>query len=151
VDSLFRLPPTEPRFFPEQYARAGHGRSSINLHGLNLTPNSRVVALDEQIVTFLVSLFFWLQHIILIYQRGGFIGMALLCQFEVIVITFTTFKRFSGLYFWSIVYAAIGAFLVTFGVAMSFFDLRSTMPGTVVTNVGYFVYIPAEFAMIYSR
>lgn len=77
--------------------------------------------------------------------------MALLCQLEVVFITFTTFKRFSGLYYWSIVSAAIGAFLVTLGATLCFFGLRPTWPGAIIVNVGYFVYIPAEFSMIYSR
>jgi hypothetical protein len=77
--------------------------------------------------------------------------MAWLCQFEVIVVTFTTFKRFSGLYYWSILSAAFGAFLVTLGATLSLFFIESSWPGVIVLNAGYFVYIPSEFAMIYSR
>jgi hypothetical protein len=79
--------------------------------------------------------------------------MAWMCQFQVFVMGYTTFKRFSGLYFWSICLATISVIVYTLGVVVINFIPSNThlwIPSALITG-GYLVLIPSEFLFIYSR
>jgi hypothetical protein len=87
---------------------------------------------------------------------GAFVAMGFLCTFELIPIIWTTFKRRSGLYFWGIVVATVGSFLFNLGTTIYIFNLSNGTPlmlglTTAVSTLGYLIYIPAEFAILYSR
>lgn len=77
-----------------------------------------------------------------------------MCQFQVVVMGYTTFKRFSGLYFWSILVATISVIIYTLGVVVINFIPSSYthlwIPSALITG-GYLVLIPSEFLFIYSR
>ncbi|KAF2100178.1 hypothetical protein NA57DRAFT_73791 [Rhizodiscina lignyota] len=84
---------------------------------------------------------------------GGFIGIAWMCQFQVIVIGYTTFKRYSGLYFWSICSATVSLIIYTLGVLLYDFILGDThawIPSVLIT-AGYLIFIPSEYLFIFSR
>jgi hypothetical protein len=85
--------------------------------------------------------------------QGAFIGIAWMCQFQVVVLGYITFKRFSGLYFWSICSATIAVFIFTLGVVLYHFELGNRLGwlSSLLVTVGYLAFIPSEYSIIYSR
>jgi hypothetical protein len=87
---------------------------------------------------------------------GAFNAMGFLCTFELIPIIWTTFKSRSGLYSWGIVVATLGSFLFNLGATIYFFNLSNGTPlllglTIAIGALGYLLYIPAEFTILYSR
>jgi hypothetical protein len=87
---------------------------------------------------------------------GAFNAMGFLCTFELIPIIWATFKRRSGLYFWGIVVATLGSFLFNLGTTIYLFNLSdgtTLLLGltTAISTLGYLIYIPAEYTILYSR
>jgi hypothetical protein len=85
--------------------------------------------------------------------QGALMGITWMCIFQVVVIGYTTFKRFSGLYFWSIFVATVAMTVWTLGVVMYHFVLGNThvwIP-TVLITAGYLIFLPAKFLFILSR
>jgi hypothetical protein len=87
---------------------------------------------------------------------GAFNAMGFLCTFELIPIIWTTFKRRSGLYFWGIVVATLGSFLFNLGTTIYLFNLSNGTTlllgiTTAISTLGYLLYIPAEYTILYSR
>jgi len=84
---------------------------------------------------------------------GALMGITWMCIFQVVVIGYTTFKRFSGLYFWSIFVATIAMTVWTLGVVLYHFILGNThvwIP-TVLITAGYLIFLPSKFLFILSR
>jgi hypothetical protein len=80
-------------------------------------------------------------------------GMAFLCIFELVVTALTTLPRRAGLYSWSMLVAIIGALLFNLGVLLYCFVLNGRLVGLSagMFGIGYLLYIPAEFLVLYSR
>jgi hypothetical protein len=76
-----------------------------------------------------------------------------MCQFQVIVIGYITFKRFSGLYFWSICSATTAIVICTLGVVLYHFVLGDSLVwlSSALFTAGYLSFIPSEFFIIISR
>jgi hypothetical protein len=77
--------------------------------------------------------------------------MAWISLFGVVIMGYLTFRRYSGLYFWSVVFATIGAFLYIFFRTLQYFDPLGKSYSMEILDVRTLVYIPAEFAMLYAR
>jgi hypothetical protein len=63
------------------------------------------------------------------------------------------FKKRGGLYFWSVLVASIGSFLYNIEVILGYF-VATPVPTWVyiITGVlGYLLYVPAEYLILYSR
>jgi hypothetical protein len=86
-------------------------------------------------------------------MKGGFIGIAWMCQFLVIVFGYIAFKRFSGLYFWSMCCATAALIFYTIAVVLYHFVLGIKLAwlSSVLLTIGYLTFIPSEFMVIYSR
>jgi hypothetical protein len=87
---------------------------------------------------------------------GAFVAMGFLCTFELIPIIWTSFKRRNGLYFWAIVVATLGSFLFNLGTTIYIYNLSNGTKAilgvtTAINTLGYLIYIPAEFTVLYSR
>jgi hypothetical protein len=80
-------------------------------------------------------------------------GMSFLCIFELVVLALTTLRRRSGLYFWSIIVAIIGALLFNLGVLLYCYALNNRLAWLSggMFGIGYLLYVPAEFLVLYSR
>jgi hypothetical protein len=84
---------------------------------------------------------------------GAFSGVALLCNIELWVLIFIKFRKRKGLYFWSILFASIGAFLYNINVILAYF-ITAPVPSwafIVTGSLGYLIYVPSEYAVLYSR
>jgi hypothetical protein len=84
---------------------------------------------------------------------GAFTGVALMCNVELFVLISTKFKRRSGLYFWSLLVASVGALLHSIEVILFYFVVADLPPWSFgITGVlGYLLYIPAQYLVLYSR
>jgi len=76
-----------------------------------------------------------------------------MCQFLAVVMVFITFKRFTGLYFWSICAATVSVVLYTIAVVLYNLVLghRQLWLTSVMLTIGYLAFVPSEFLVIYSR
>jgi hypothetical protein len=94
-----------------------------------------------------------LPHGIAIFGMATLIGMSFLCIFELNVLLVTQFRSRNGLYFWSLVVGVFGELLYALGTVLYFFILGNSSPWTVAMLwvIGYLLYIPAEFMVLYSR
>ncbi|KAJ5979559.1 hypothetical protein N7481_006857 [Penicillium waksmanii] len=81
-----------------------------------------------------------------------FLGVALYNVIELLVLIFLTFKRYQGLYFWSILIASMGILLYSIGYLIKFFGLTSAtwVPLTLLT-VGWWTMVTGESFVLYSR
>jgi hypothetical protein len=107
----------------------------------------------DSTLLFLVFAFLYVRATVLKLFQGGFIGIAWMCQFEVVVIGYITFKRFSGLYFWSICAATVAVVFYTIAVVLYHFVLgdKHVWVSSALLTIGYLSFIPSEFLVIYSR
>jgi hypothetical protein len=90
---------------------------------------------------------------IAIFGMAALIGMSFLCILELNVLLITQFRSRNGLYFWSLVVAGFGELLYALGTVLYFFIIGNSSPWTVAMLwvIGYLLYIPAEFMVLYSR
>ena len=81
-----------------------------------------------------------------------FIGVACYNVIELIVLIFMTFKRYRGLYFWSMLIASIGILPYSIGYLLKFFDLTSATWLTVTfITVGWWAMVTGQSFVLYSR
>lgn len=87
-------------------------------------------------------------------DQTGFLALSLLCCFELGVLTVTLWNGKSKVYFWAITVATICSLFYTVGVLLYFFappDPASKWFSTILSNLGYWIYTPAEFTVMYTR
>jgi hypothetical protein len=84
---------------------------------------------------------------------GAFTGASLFCNVELAVLVCMRFKKRTGLYFWSIVLATFGSLLYNIEVILAYFVTVSvpTWAFAITGVLGYLIYIPAEYLVLYSR
>jgi hypothetical protein len=84
---------------------------------------------------------------------AAFLGMGLLCSVEMLFLILYTFRRRSGLYFWSLVLANISEISVNISSILYYWVLRDSCPGIVAifSIPGAFFYVVFEFLILYSR
>jgi hypothetical protein len=82
-----------------------------------------------------------------------FVGMGALSCIELIIIIPSYFKQWNGMYFWGVVFATAGATMMTIGNLLLFLFLTDRLHGLSITliQLGYAIYCPADFVVIYSR
>ena len=66
---------------------------------------------------------------------------------------YLTFKRYSGLYFWSICAATLSLIVYTIAVVMNRFipATEHQWSASILMAASYLLFIPAEFLVMYSR
>jgi hypothetical protein len=81
------------------------------------------------------------------------VALAHLNNLEVLFLLLTRFRRWSGLYFWTVAIAAISSTMFTIGITFLELvpDRSSLLPGSILSTTGFMLYEPAEFLLVYSR
>src|SRR4051794_39282523 len=70
---------------------------------------------------------------------------------ELILLIFTTFNAYLGLYFWSLLVASCGVIPYTIGLLFEYFQLTSLTGGLVIDNIGWRTMITGQSVVLYSR
>jgi hypothetical protein len=70
---------------------------------------------------------------------------------ELLLLILVTFKRRSGLYFWSLLVASLGVMLYTVGYILDYFHLTYTLVGDIINNIGWWTMITGQSVVLYSR
>jgi hypothetical protein len=79
-------------------------------------------------------------------------GIALYNTAELIVLIFVTFKRYGGLYFWSLLLATSGIIPYTLGLLFKFFNvIKIDMLSIVLIDVGWQLMVTGQSIVLYSR
>ena len=77
--------------------------------------------------------------------------LALYNALELILLIFTTFKRWNGLYFWSLLVASFGVIPYTVGFLIVFFQLTENYVGFIIDSYGWITLITGQSVVLYSR
>ena len=78
-------------------------------------------------------------------------ALSLYNAIELILLIFTTFNAYRGLYFWSLLVASCGVIPYTVGLLFEYFQLTSLAVGLAIDNVGWWTMITGQSVVLYSR
>ena len=70
---------------------------------------------------------------------------------ELLLLILVTFKKWSGLYFWSLLVASIGIILYSIGYVIDYFALTYTLVGDIINNIGWWTMVTGQSVVLYSR
>jgi hypothetical protein len=79
------------------------------------------------------------------------LALALYNSLEMILLIFTTFKRWRGLYFWSLGICNLGVISYSIGMMMGYFHLGVLWLGKAVLDIGWILMIACQSLVLYSR
>ena len=74
--------------------------------------------------------------------------------FELLLLIFTTFNKWKGLYFWSLVIATLGTLSYCLGMILEYFvlgDRNTSLPGIIFDSVGWIFMVSGQSVVLYSR
>lgn len=79
--------------------------------------------------------------------------LALACWnvLQIMVAIFTTFKRYRGLYFWSMLISTLGILLHTISSFLRYFALAPNFPMCVLICIGWYAMVTGQSVVLYSR
>src|ERR1700753_698790 len=81
-----------------------------------------------------------------------FAGIALYNTTELIVLIFVSFKRYGGLYFWSLLLATSGIIPYTLGLLFKFFGvIKIDMLSIALVDIGWQLMVTGQSIVLYSR
>ena len=78
-------------------------------------------------------------------------ALALYNALLLLMLIFMTFRRFQGLYFWSLVIASAGIIPYCLGFMIEYFQLTAQVAGLVITTVGWPMLVTGQSLVLYSR
>ncbi|KAI9651806.1 MAG: hypothetical protein M1831_007588 [Alyxoria varia] len=78
-------------------------------------------------------------------------GLAIYNALEIIVLIFTTFKKWSGLYYWSLLVSSIAVIVYSTGYTIQFYELNDHNAGDVINNLGWIVMVTGQAVVLWSR
>ncbi|KAK3639735.1 hypothetical protein LTR56_012312 [Elasticomyces elasticus] len=78
-------------------------------------------------------------------------ALALYNALLLLMLIFVTFRRFQGLYFWSLLVATFGLIPYDLGFMIEYFMLTSQVAGLVITAVGWPMLVTGQSLVLYSR
>ncbi|KAF2501438.1 hypothetical protein BU16DRAFT_199769 [Lophium mytilinum] len=78
-------------------------------------------------------------------------ALALYSAIELLLMIFTTFKRWTGLYFWSMLIATTGIIPYNIGYLIVYFDLTKNYAGFIIDSIGWAAMITGQSVVLYSR
>lgn len=78
-------------------------------------------------------------------------ALAVYNALELLLLILTTFRRFRGLYFWSLIIASCGLIPYTIGLLIEFFELTAQSAGLVFSSVGWIATVSGQSVVLYSR
>ena len=70
---------------------------------------------------------------------------------ELLLLILVTFKKRSGLYFWSLLIASIGVMVYTLGYVLDYFQLTYVLVGDIINNIGWWTMVTGQSVVLYSR
>ena len=89
---------------------------------------------------------------LLVYFITAVIAVALYNSIETVVVIFIVFKIYGGVYFWSLLEAYFGLFMMTFGYFTYFYNFDLNLFGqSVPTIVGWSIFMVAQSIVLWSR
>ncbi|KAH8657286.1 hypothetical protein BGZ61DRAFT_568102 [Ilyonectria robusta] len=77
--------------------------------------------------------------------------LALYNTFELLALIFMTFKRYRGLYFWSIFLASFGVIPYCVGWLIVHFELTHDWVGMIIDSIGWILLVSGQSVVLYSR
>ncbi|KAH7191512.1 hypothetical protein BKA60DRAFT_642669 [Fusarium oxysporum] len=77
--------------------------------------------------------------------------LALYNSSELLILIFMTFKRYKGLYFWSIFLASLGILPYCIGWFVAYFTLTSLWVGMILAQIGWTLLVSGQSMVLYSR
>lgn len=78
-------------------------------------------------------------------------GVAIYSSLEMVLLIFTTFKRWKGLYFWSMTLCNIGVMMYGIGFMMVYFQLSALWFAKLLNDVGWIFMVVCQSLILYSR
>ena len=78
-------------------------------------------------------------------------ALALYNSLEMILLIASTFKRWSGLYFWSLSACNAGVILYAIGIMLGYFSLGALWIGKIILDLGWLLMISCQALVLYSR
>nr|OQO25371.1 hypothetical protein B0A51_08112 [Rachicladosporium sp. CCFEE 5018] len=78
-------------------------------------------------------------------------ALAIYNAIELLLLIFTTFRRFKGLYFWSLLIASFGVLPYTLGFMIEYFKLTAQLAGLILTLFGWPAMVTGQSLVLYSR
>lgn len=79
------------------------------------------------------------------------VALGLYNSMEMILLISSTFKRWKGLYFWSLVLCNWGVILYNLGIMLSYFMLCPEVLHKIILDAGWWIMIAFQAAVLYSR
>lgn len=79
------------------------------------------------------------------------IGLALYNSLEMILLISATFKRWRGLYFWSLCICNYGVISYTLGMMLMYFGLGNQLASHIVLDTGWICMVVCQSLVLYSR
>ena len=74
--------------------------------------------------------------------------------FELLLLIFTTFNKWQGLYFWSLVVSTLGMLAYSLGLILEYFvigDRNTLLPGLIFDSLGWMFMVSGQSVVLYSR
>ena len=82
---------------------------------------------------------------------AGFFALACWNVLQIMVSIFITFRRYHGLYFWSMLISAMGILLHTISSFLRYFSLAPNFPMCVLICIGWYAMVTGQSVVLYSR
>ena len=79
------------------------------------------------------------------------IALALYNSLEMLLLVFSTFRSYKGLYFWSLSVCNFGVFAYAIGILMTYFDLGVLWLGKTILDIGWVSMVTTQSLVLYSR
>ena len=78
-------------------------------------------------------------------------GVSLYNALELLLLTLITFKKWKGLYFWSLFVSSLSVIPYSVGYLVEFFDVSHVLAGDIVNNIGWIIMVTGQSVVLYSR
>jgi hypothetical protein len=78
-------------------------------------------------------------------------ALALYNAIELILLIFTTFRKYSGLYFWSLAVSSVGLIPYCLAYMIQYFQLTKQLAGEIVSCFGWPMVVTGQSFVLYSR
>ena len=70
---------------------------------------------------------------------------------ELLLLILVTFKKRTGLYFWSLLIASLGVMVYSIGYLIDYFRLTYALLGDIINNIGWWTMVTGQSVVLYSR
>ena len=80
-----------------------------------------------------------------------FIALSLYNASELVLLIFSTFKRWRGLYFWSLAVATAAILPYSVGMLLWYYKIGPSYAGSVPNNIGWIAMVTGQSLVLYSR